>query len=222
MGSTYDSFIFDLDGTLIDSVQGITASLNTALGELGRRPLDRIEVQPMIGDGGLRTCELGLAATGGRAGIDIPTVFARWTRAYVDDEVAKTEAYPGVVETLDLLAVNGFKLGLCTNKTRAVTMPILKAAGLARFFEAVVTPEDTRYPKPDGRHILATIDALGAARSRSIYVGDSEIDAAAARSADVPIVLVTYGYPRGPIAAIEADATIDDFRDLPAAMIRLS
>ncbi len=217
-----NTVIFDLDGTLIDSVQGITASMNTALREMGRRPLDRTEVLPMIGDGGLHTVKLGLNATGGSTGVDLDAVFARWTRAYTEDQVVKIEAYPRVLQTLELLTAEGLNLGLCTNKTRAVTMPILAAAGLARFFDIVVTPEDTPFRKPDGRHILATIAAMGAEPTRCAYVGDSEIDAAAAASAGIPFILVTYGYRRGPIAEIRADALIDDFGDLPAALTRLS
>lgn len=217
-----NAVIFDLDGTLIDSVQGITASLNTALREMGRRALDRTEVQPMIGDGGLHTVEMGLNATGGSSGVDMNAVFARWTRAYTEDEVVKTEPYPRVLETLNLLATRGFHLGLCTNKTRAVTIPILEAAGLARFFGVVVTPEDTPHRKPDGRHILATAAAMKADPTRVVYVGDSEIDASAAASAGVPFILVSYGYPRGPIADIRAQAVIADFGDLPAALAQMS
>ncbi len=217
-----NALIFDLDGTLIDSVQGITASLNTALREMGRRTLDRAEVQPMIGDGGLHTVKMGLNATGGSAGVDLSAVFTRWTRAYTEDEVVKTKPYPGVIQTLNLLAAQGFQLGLCTNKTRAVTMPILEAAGLAPFFGVVVTPEDTPFRKPDGRHVLATMAAMEADPARAAYVGDSEIDAAAAAGARIPLILVTYGYPRGPIAEIRADVVIDDFGDLPAALAQLS
>ena len=147
-----DCLIFDLDGTLIDSIHGIAGSLNVALGEVGRPPVELDAVKVMIGEGGRKTVALGLAATGGSDGIDIEAVFQSWTRTYIEVEVAKTEPYPGVIATLNLLAAQGFKLGLCTNKTRHVVMPILDAAGLGRFFgNAIVTPEDTPYPKPDGQ-----------------------------------------------------------------------
>jgi phosphoglycolate phosphatase len=217
-----DTLIFDLDGTLIDSIHGIAASLNAALAEVGRPAIGLDEVKVMIGEGGRKTVALGLTATGGSDGIDIEAVFQSWTRTYIDVEVAKTEPYPGVIPTLELLAAQGFRLGLCTNKTRHVAIPILEAAGLARFFgPAVVTPEDTPYPKPDGRHILATIDIVGGERSRAAYVGDSEVDHAAALDAAVPMILVSYGYPRGRLADMAADALIDDFHALPATLLRL-
>lgn len=218
-----DTLIFDLDGTLIDSIHGIAASLNAALGNVGRAPLGLDAVKIMIGEGGRKTVLQGLEATGGSDGIDIEAVFQSWTRTYIEVEVAKTEPYPGVIATLELLAAQGFRLGLCTNKTRYVAIPILEAAGLGRFFgNAIVTPEDAPYPKPDGRHILATIDSLGGNRSRAVYVGDSEIDAAAARDAQIPLVLVSYGYPHGLLADMKADAVIDRFADLPAILSRLN
>jgi phosphoglycolate phosphatase len=218
-----DCLIFDLDGTLIDSIHGIAASLNAALGKVGRLPVALDAVKVMIGEGGRKTVGLGLAATGGAEGIDIEAVFQSWTRTYIEVEVAKTEAYPGVIETLDLLAAQGFKLGLCTNKTRHVVIPILEAAGLSRFFgPAIVTSEDTPFPKPDGRHILATIDILGGDPARAVYVGDSEIDHAAAGDANIPMILVNYGYPRGRLDDMNAQARIDTFAELPAALLRLA
>jgi phosphoglycolate phosphatase len=217
-----DTLIFDLDGTLIDSIHGIAASLNAALAEVGRPALGLDAVKVMIGEGGRKTVALGLDATGGSTGIDIEAVFQSWTRTYIEVEVAKTEPYPGVIATLELLAAQGFRLGLCTNKTRQVAIPILEAAGLARFFgRAVVTPEDTPYPKPDGRHILAAVELVGGERSRSVYVGDSEIDYAAARDAEIAMVLVSYGYPHGRLADMKADAVIDEFAGLPATVLRL-
>jgi phosphoglycolate phosphatase len=218
-----DSIIFDLDGTLIDSIHGIAASLNAALAEVGRPPLGLDAVKVMIGEGGRKTVAQGLEATGGSNGFDLEAIFQTWTRTYIEVEVAKTEPFPGVIQTLDLLAAQGFRLGLCTNKTRQVAIPILQAAGLARFFGGcVVTPEDTPYPKPDGRHILATIDILGGEPSRAVYVGDSEIDDLAAIDAGVPMVLVSYGYPRGRLADMKAAATIDGFAELPATLLKLS
>jgi len=217
-----DTLIFDLDGTLIDSIHGIAASLNAALAEVGRPALGLDAVKIMIGEGGRKTVALGLNATGGSEGVDIESVFQSWTRTYIDVEVTKTEPYPGVIPTLELLAAQGFRLGLCTNKTRHVALPILEAAGLARFFgRAVVTPEDTPYPKPDGRHILATIDIVGGERARSVYIGDSEVDHAAALDAGIPMILVSYGYPRGRLDEMKAAATIDEFPALPATLLQL-
>src|SRR5689334_5206975 len=95
-----DTLIFDLDGTLIDSIHGIAASLNAALAEVGRPAVGLDAVKVMIGEGGRKTVTLGLEATGGSAGIDVEAVFQSWTRTYIEVEVAKTEPYPGVIPTL--------------------------------------------------------------------------------------------------------------------------
>ena len=213
------SVVFDLDGTLLDSLGGAAATLNAVLAHHGRPALPAADVARMVGEGGRRTIELGLEATGGATGIDLDAAFALWTRAYAASDLAATPPFPGVVPTLARLADAGLRLGVCTNKSRAVTIPLLDAIGLAPFFAATVTPDDTPHRKPDGRHILATVAALGGDPATSIYVGDSEIDAEAAADAKVRFVLMSYGYRRGPIAAIKADAVLDRFEELEGLLI---
>ena len=123
-----------------------------------------------------------------------------------------------MIEVLEQFRVAGAIMGVCTNKPGATTRPVLDALGLSRFFAAVVTAADTRYRKPDGRHVLDTLAAMRADRAEAVFIGDSEPDLAAARDAGVPAVVVAYGYGRAVVARMPAAARIERFHDLPAAV----
>ncbi len=218
---TYDAVVFDLDGTLIDSVPGIAAALNDVLAGLGRATLPVERVRPMIGEGFTVTITKALEATGGLDGQDVSALALQWERIYLDREIMRTQVYPGVFEVLQQLQDDGVALSICTNKPKPVTRPLLEAIGLWPFMRAVITPEDVEAMKPDPRHVLATVAAMDAAHERAVYVGDSEIDVAAARSALLPVILVRYGYCRVPLDSLQPDAMIDRFDELPAALAAL-
>jgi phosphoglycolate phosphatase len=218
----YDAVVFDLDGTLIDSVPGIAAALNDVLADLGRVRLPVEQVRPMIGEGFNVTITKSLQATGGLDGHDIAALALRWERIYLDREIMRTQVYPGVFEVLRELQDRGVALSICTNKPRPVTRPLLEAIGLWPFMRAVVTPEDVEAMKPDPRHVLATVAAMDVRDGCAVYVGDSEIDVAAARAAMLPVVLVRYGYCRVPFDSLRPDVMIDRFDELPAALAALN
>jgi phosphoglycolate phosphatase len=136
-----------------------------------------------------------------------------------------------VVGTLECLAGRGVRLGLCTNKPGRATGLILEGLGLARLFEAVAGGDALPHRKPDGRHLAHVLERLGvepggrvarAAPTRAAMVGDNAHDVAVARACGVLSVAVSYGYPRMPIADLAADAVIDRFDELPAALGRLA
>ena len=132
-----------------------------------------------------------------------------------------TRPYAGVVDTLTLLTDQGFHLGICSNRPYFATVEILEALDLKRFFREVLGGDSLNgVCKPDPRHLLAAIDALGVAAERAVMVGDSENDAGAAHAASVPFVAVAYGYAKCPLADLEADAVIERFSDLPEILRR--
>ncbi|MHA1597176.1 MAG: HAD-IA family hydrolase [Alphaproteobacteria bacterium] len=216
------SLILDLDGTLIDSVPAVTAAVNVVLAEGGRAQLSVDEVMGMVGRGALATLEEALDATGGRVDGEADALMGRYLEAYLDDPAASTVIYPHVVEVLSALHGGGVKLGICTNKPGATTRPVLDALGLSELFSAVVTADDTAFPKPNGRHILETLAIMDCDAAGAVYVGDSETDMAAANDAEIPAVFVTYGYCHVEHGRLNAQAMIDDFGDLPRVLEDLS
>ena len=211
--------VFDLDGTLVDSVPDIQAALNWLLARLGRREVARDEVVAMVGDGVPRLVERGLLATGGLPDGG-PT--AAFTAHYEANATALTRPFPGAVAALTALRDAGCTLAVCTNKPAGATAEILGALDLAPFFAAVAggdTVPGAR--KPDPRHLMHVLDQLGVAPGDAVMVGDSHNDVNVAKAAGVVTVAVTFGYAHGPVGELGADVLIDHFDDLVAALGRL-
>src|SRR5712691_9848086 len=199
--------VFDLDGTLVDSVPDLTNTLNKVLRERGYAPLTRAEVAPMVGDGVPVLVARGFAARGGRA-VEAAEALPRYIQLYEANATALTRPYPGVRETLEALRRRGYRTAVCTNKLQQATMAVLAGLDLAGLFDGVAGGD--RYPvrKPDPRHLLGMI-------------ADSENDAAVAHAASVPLILMRYGYARVAPETLGADAVLDQFAELPTTLERL-
>jgi phosphoglycolate phosphatase len=209
------SIVFDLDGTLIDSVPAVAAAINRVLVDEGRQTISVAAAREMVGGGAHDTMLLALKATGGGDKEQAAKLMERYFAAYLDNPAANTMVYPGVVDVLEGFSAEGIAMGICTNKPGMTTMPVLDALGLAQFFSAVLTPADTMFPKPDGRHVLETLDKMGCGTEGAFFVGDSETDVGAANNAGIPVVCVTYGYCHVPFAQLDTLALIDTFWELP-------
>lgn len=212
-----NALVFDLDGTLIDSVPDLQAALNEMLREIGKPPLPRAAVRGMIGDGTAALVARGLAASNVPAA-SLAECLPRFLALYEADPVSRTRPYPGVPHVLASLVAEGRRLAICTNKPQRATLAVLRGLGLDGLFAAVVGGDVLSVKKPDPGHVIGTITALAATIDDAVMIGDSENDVAAARAAGVPVVLVRYGYARVPLADIPADLQIDDFPSLPAAL----
>jgi phosphoglycolate phosphatase len=212
--------VFDLDGTLVDSLPDIAAALNGALAEIGARPLPLETVRGMVGDGSPVLVGRALAAHG-IAPDRLADRHARYEALYEAAPVARTIVYPGVRETLATLAAAGMRMGVCTNKLQSATLAVLHALGLAAYFAAVLGGDAVPARKPDPRHLLAVLAVLGGRPEDSVMVGDNENDIAAARGAGARSILMRYGYARVPLVDIPADRQLDAFGELPAALALL-
>jgi phosphoglycolate phosphatase len=213
--------VFDLDGTLVDSVPDLTDSLNEVLRECGYAgTLSQAEVKPMVGDG-MPTLLARAFAARGASSAAAAAAYSRYVAIYEAQATRLTRPYPGVVETLAGLRRRGYRSAVCTNKVQRATEIVLRDLGLADFFDAVAGGD--RYPvrKPDPGHLLRLIAELGGSPRHAVMVGDSENDAAVAQAAGVALILMRYGYARSDPATLGAAAVLDDFAELPAALDRL-
>nr|WP_295826909.1 phosphoglycolate phosphatase [uncultured Azospirillum sp.] len=224
----FQALVFDLDGTLIDSAPDMTRVLNRTLAEFGRPALTEAQVRTMVGDGSAMLVRQAFAATGAPLGDEaVQPVLRHYLDTYYDDAEPPV-LYAGVAETLAALAGRGVRLGLCTNKPERITRKLLGMLGLEGLFGAVAGGDTVAVKKPDGRHltwVLERLDAVapvGAAPARAAMVGDNANDVKAARSAGVPVVAMSYGYPRMPVEELGADLILDRFADLPDGLLRLA
>jgi phosphoglycolate phosphatase len=213
------ALVFDLDGTLVDSVPDLQAALNRVLTEIGRRSLGATEVRSMVGDGVAALVERGMAATGGTDGLEAAR--ARFLALYEAEPAVRTRPYPGVAETLAGLRAAGCRLAVCTNKPQAASLGVLAGVGLAPFFDAVLGGDALPWRKPDPRHLLAAVEALGARPEEAAMIGDNENDHDAAKAAGIPVLLMRYGYLRAPADSLAPAAWLDRFSEIPQALRRL-
>lgn len=211
--------IFDLDGTLVDSVADIHAAIARLLEGEGLAPLDRATVQSFVGNGLPKLVERVIDATG------LPMarhadLTARALEIYNRAPAALTRPYPGVPAALAALRDAGHPMGICTNKPEGPARHVLSALGLDGFFASVVGGDRLPVVKPDPAPLHLCAAEMGAARFA--FVGDSEVDAATAQAAAVPFLLFTEGYRKGPVESLPHSAAFHDFGDLAARVAALS
>ncbi len=204
--------LLDLDGTLLDTAPEIAAAAADMLAELGLEPVPAPQVRDYIGQGipslVRRTLEtsLGRAPDERRIGSAIECFFFNYKKR----NGRTAQAYPGVREGLEAMRDAGLPLACVTNKTAQFTVPLLAATGLAAFFGAVISGDSLARKKPAPDPLLAACSALGVAPGEALMVGDSSNDAAAARAAGCPVLLMSYGYSEGvPVQTIDCDGIFD-------------
>lgn len=199
----YELVIFDLDGTLIDSVGDIADALNRVLGT------DHPDAQVIEWVGG------GVRELLRRAGVPeaaLEETALAFRAAYAEQPVRRTATYLGVRETLSKLPA---EKAVATNKPGALARTILERFGLAGQMAAILGEDDVGRRKPDPLVVDVLRGKTGTARARTLYVGDSLIDAATADAAGVDLCLVTYGYEDpAKIRARRARYHIDRFGEL--------
>jgi phosphoglycolate phosphatase len=216
------ALVFDLDGTLVNSVGSVAAAVNASLAFEDLAPLSIEEMKDHVGEGAVHMLTSVLQCRGvSPEDATVKRCVERYVAAYLNDPTTHTTIYPGVVEVLRSFERRNAVMGVCTNKPGALANAVLMSLGLMRYFCAVVSPDDTAHRKPDGRHIHATLAKMNAGEIPAILVGDSETDMLAGKNAGLKTVLVTYGYRKGRIAEESADVVIDRFADLPTVLDRL-
>lgn len=216
---TRGAVVFDLDGTLVDSVPDIAAAVNHVLAERDHAPIPVDRVCGFIGRGVPVLIEQVMAAAGFAWSDETHGELVDAFRDYYDRALSvDTRLYPGVFEVLEALAADGLGMGVCTNKPEAPSRRILSDLGVERFFRVLVGGDSLAVRKPDPGPLLHAIGALG--DGKALFVGDSEIDAETASRAGVPFALFTEGYRQAPVEAIPHDFRFTDFSALPAIAVR--
>lgn len=207
--------IFDLDGTLVDSIADITDAMNGALAELEIPAMSVPELRRMVGDGAPTLCARVVAARPD-APVTAPELTRRFLHHYEIHPAGRSRLYPGTREALAAITDAGIPLALCTNKPAVPTRHVLDALDLASLFTDPVCGDTFAFRKPDPRMLSAILAPRGVAPEHAVLVGDSEVDAATAEAAGVPFVLMTYGYNRGEPKRTVAE--LDTMADLPRAL----
>ena len=217
-----NTVVFDLDGTLIDSLPAIHVALNQILDGEGMATVTREQVRELVGFGAKWMINeiheiLGRPINDAK----LRQLTNLYLKAYMQNSAKHTIVYEGVYEVLEILNEAGVKMGVCTNKPGPTTRPVLESLNLDHFFGAIVSEDDVKNRKPDAQHVLQTIKAVGGSVFSSVFVGDSETDMLAAQNTGIPAICVTYGYCHVPYEDLHANCLVSNFMDLPKALIEL-
>lgn len=206
--------IVDLDGTLVDTLGDFHAALGEMLHDLGLPPVSADVVAGFIGKGSEHLIRQTLARVGAPASL-YDDAWERYQAAYRRLNGRRSAVYPGAQEGVAQLAGRGLRLACLTNKPGEFARDLLASKGLAPAFELVFGGDAFERKKPDPLPLLRTCEALGVPPQATLVVGDSRNDAAAARAAGCPVVLVTYGYNHGePVRGVDADGYLDSLAQL--------
>lgn len=212
----FDTIVFDLDGTLVDTAPDLTASLNHALRQLGRPEVDPPSVRQMVGRGARALVIRGLEATGGLTEEMVDAGFDAFMQHYRANPAVHSVPFDGVEQALDQLAAMGLRLAVCTNKPAELAHMLIAELGWQQRFAALLGGDSLPVRKPDPLHLEQTITEAGG--QRAIFVGDSETDADTAKAAGVPLILVSFGYATQPLDGMGSIEIIEHYRRLPGAV----
>jgi phosphoglycolate phosphatase len=207
--------LFDLDGTLIDSVPDITLAINELLASEQLPPFEAVHVRSMVGHGVRALVRKAYLAQG--IALDVDSLDDRthaMMEIYPRHLTGRTTLMPGVREMVAFFRSNGAKLGLVTNKPQRAAETVLAHFDLINSFGAVIGDGANIPSKPQPDMLFAALDRLGVPVSEAIMVGDSTVDTAAARAAKMRSVVVRCGYAFEPIT--DATASVDDPGAIPA------
>lgn len=185
--------VFDLDGTLVDTLDDLTLALNEGLSDLGLSPVDESLVRRSLHEGLEGSVAAALAVQ--HAPALLGDMLLRRYRLHYDAMLIRhARVYPGVHELLEQVCRRGQPPAVCTNKPQAQAQRLLRALGLAPYFAVVVGADTCGQRKPHPAPLLNAIAALGGACPQALMIGDSAVDLACAAAAEVDCLLHGGGY----------------------------
>ncbi len=202
--------IFDLDGTLIDSLEDLTDATNFMLSGMGKENMNGEQVKKLVGQGARRLVERAIP---GVSTDDLERALGYFI-SYNDEHIVdKTRLYPDVQGTLMSLRESGCRLAVISNKNSALCRKVINALGVEDFFEAVMGADTMPFRKPSPEPVLKLLRDFGVNAENAVIVGDSINDVAAGKAAGILTVGCTYGY--GELSEVEgADYVVEAFQEI--------
>lgn len=214
----YDGYLFDLDGTLVDTAPDLAAALNYCLAQMNLAAVDISLTRHWVGHGARMLITQAL----GHHGISDEQTVDRMLPVFLDhygENLAEhSEIYPGVTATLAALQARGARLAVVTNKMARLSEPLLEQIGLAQYFELIVCGDTASAPKPDPAPVFYCLERFELTAGQALFVGDSNTDVLAANAAGMPVICVRDGYNHGvDVTTLAVDGVIDRFDELLAS-----
>jgi phosphoglycolate phosphatase len=222
-GQPLSAVLFDLDGTLLDTVADIALALNRTLTEYAYAAVAENDVRQMIGRGSPILIERALASQGRRVEDAVHAAMVeRFFHHYGELDQSnedRAQPYSGAAESLRAVHDAGLRTAVVTNKQHRFAGALIARVGFADWVDVVVGGDSCARRKPDPQPLLFACESLQVPPSDSLMVGDSVNDVQAARAAGIPVVCVSYGYNEGrsPLT-LDCDALLDSLAELPGLL----
>ncbi|GAB4351720.1 MAG: phosphoglycolate phosphatase [Oricola sp.] len=214
--------LFDLDGTLIDSVPDLAAAVNDLLDTESLAPLTHDEVRVMIGNGVRKLVERAFAARDvALVGDGLDEMTDRMMTVYGRTLTVGTTLMPGADMLVSAYARAGVRIGVVTNKPETFSRKIIEHFGLADYVHVIVGGDTGPARKPAPDMLRFALDRLGFGAHRALMVGDSPADIEAAKAVPMASIAVRGGYTTVPVDELGADIVIDSLNEVPQAIERL-
>ena len=207
----YAAYLFDLDGTLVDTAPDIMTALNISLIEAGFTAVNEALTRHWVGHGARRLIEQAILhhKQSQPEAAFVESILKQFLEYYGAHIADRSRPYAGVYEALQSLQKRA-ALGLVTNKQSGLTLPLLEALNLSRFFEVIVSGDTLDESKPAPGPAIHACKDMGVSVAQTLFVGDSITDVHCARAAGCDIVCVSGGYSHGtPTHDLGADGVID-------------
>ena len=201
------------------SAPDLAYAANLLLAELGASALPVPEIEAMIGNGIPKLVERALQAAGIQATSEkFDEILNRFIIHYEANLTRETALYPGVRELLSELKEQGYRLAICTNKKQAPSESICEVLNITHYFDSIIGADDSREHKPAAEPLLLAIKLAGGKPTRAVLIGDSRADAECAVAANVPGVLVDFGYTTTPVTELPNVAVISQIGEVTGVL----
>lgn len=190
----YKACIFDLDGTLTDTLESLAFSVNETMKEIGMPQITEDQCRQFVGNGAKVLIEKTLRAAGDENLDRFEEAFEVYGRIFDDNCTYKVKPYDGIREMLHQMKERGMKLGVLSNKPDRQAVHVVSEIFGTDTFDIVQGQKEGIPRKPDPAAALSIAGQFGISPKEAIYIGDSEVDAATGKAAGMDTILVSWGF----------------------------
>lgn len=211
----YQACIFDLDGTLTDTLESLTVSVNLTLKELGFPPITAEQCRSFVGNGARVLMEKALKASGDTGLERMEQAMEVYGRVFAKNCTYHVKPYPGILELLEELKQRGIRTAVVSNKPHRQTVDVVKTFFGEKLVDMAQGQQDGIPRKPDPAAVLSVLEQFQIRPSEAVYIGDSEVDMETGRAADMLTVGVCWGFrDKALLEQTGADRTIEHAEEL--------
>jgi len=211
----YKLAIFDLDGTLVDTLNSITTSVNILRERVGLNAVDTASVLPFIGKGSANMLQALCNTSSG----SLHKTVASYNNIYEDNLFTQLNVYQGIGQLLENLSTQGVKTAVVTNKYHRQALDVLEYCFKHFAFDAIQGVTDETLKKPNPVQTVKLIEKLGVQAHEAVFIGDSEIDYLTAQASSIDFKFVTWGYGRAGQFDLKTDEIVSSAPDLQKAIL---